>query len=540
MLWEAMQNTCVLLSTLRLRSVTLPRLRATSSTRVSCAARLRALGSTCAARARERRRRRHARALAFLLGSAGLGKGQRHFSRFELLRLNSFWDLDDIKKAVSLSHRANFENMSVQALALWNRQHGHCSAVIKLLADGSDLYAGHNTWGPYYNMLRIFKRYEIGSKTPIAMSSYPGMLSSTDDFYQVGDLAVIETTLPNYNNDIYELIKPETLLWWVRAMTANQLATSGPDWMDIFQKHNSGTYNNMWMVVDYSKFTPREPLREGLLTVGEQSPGYFHYEDQTMVLSYGYWPSYNAALYPETARRIKQDVMERTKGTRFSYQLVERAQIFRRDQSSITSDEGMQRLMRYNQFQTDPIAHGDSCSQIACRGDLAAEPSMRAAFGAIDAKYTSATLNRMGKAVIVSGPSHDDQAVFDWSVSKDLAASTPHAGQPSRFNFGWQVVGPDLSIASWSSEDLTTQSETRLAVVFAVVVLVILVVGVSVAAFRRCRRVLKRRLVPDAHKHNMDRSPLLSATSTAYPSTVPGAWPLPSPAPAFTFREDSN
>merc|ERR1719401_28124 len=153
-------------------------------------------------------------------------------------------------------------------------------------------------------------------------------------------------------------------------MVANQLATSGPEWMRIFQKHNSGTYNDQWMVVDYSKFTPGEPLPEGVLTVGEQLPGYFHYEDQTETLSYGYWPSYNVAFYPETGRLIKQDVTVKTKGFAFSYQMAPRAQVYRRDQGTVRSDEDMQRMMRYNQFQTDPIARGDPCNQPACRQDL--------------------------------------------------------------------------------------------------------------------------------------------------------------------------
>merc|ERR1719229_1400222 len=233
--------------------------------------------------------------------------------------------------------------MGLEAISLWTQQHGHCTSIVKLLPNASDIFVGHNSWFGFHLMLRIFKRYEFGSRTPIAMPSYPGVLSSADDFYQVGELVVMETTLPNYNNELFSLIKPESLPFWIRAMAANQLATSGPEWMETFRRHNSGTYNNMWMVVDYSKFTPGKPLPEGVLTVGEQTPGYFHYEDQTRTLSYGYWPSYNAAVYPETARLIKQEAMAEERGDKFSYQLVERAQIFRRDQTRVASDEDMQR-----------------------------------------------------------------------------------------------------------------------------------------------------------------------------------------------------
>merc|ERR1719382_1425417 len=99
--------------------------------------------------------------------------------------------------------------------------------------------------------------------------------------------------------------------------------------MEVFQKHNSGTYNNMWMVVDYGKFIPGRPLVDGTFTVGEQLPGYFHYEDQTHVLAYGYWPSYNRALYPEISRRCGQDDMVAKQGNYFSYQFTARAEVFR-------------------------------------------------------------------------------------------------------------------------------------------------------------------------------------------------------------------
>ena len=36
-------------------------------------------------------------------------------------------------------------------------------------------------------------------------------------------------------------------------MVSNRLAQSAASWATIFEKFNSGTYNNEWMVVDYSK-----------------------------------------------------------------------------------------------------------------------------------------------------------------------------------------------------------------------------------------------------------------------------------------------
>merc|ERR1740123_2451227 len=154
---------------------------------------------------------------------------------------------------------------------------------------------------------------------------------------------------------------------------------------------------------------------------------------------------------------MKQDVMAATKGNTFSYELAERAQIFRRDQTHIASDEDMQRVMRYNRFQTDPIAHGDPCSQLACRADLNPNFASRKAFGAIDAKYTSLAHMREDRTVVVSGPTHDDQPAFDWRLAPELAAVTSHVGHPSRYDFGWMVIGSrDLSASSWSFSPTAT------------------------------------------------------------------------------------
>jgi hypothetical protein len=38
-----------------------------------------------------------------------------------------------------------------------------------------------------------------------------------------------------------------------RVMVSNRLARSGKEWTKLFEKFNSGTYNNQWMVLDYNK-----------------------------------------------------------------------------------------------------------------------------------------------------------------------------------------------------------------------------------------------------------------------------------------------
>lgn len=70
-------------------------------------------------------------------------------------------------------------------------------------------------------MLRIIKRYNLAYKTSakagsppvpaaeISFSSYPGMLHSMDDWYILSSgLLVTETTIENYNKDLWAKVKP--------------------------------------------------------------------------------------------------------------------------------------------------------------------------------------------------------------------------------------------------------------------------------------------------------------------------------------------
>ena len=159
------------------------------------------------------------------------------------------------------------------------RHVGHCTAVVALTPDGEDLLVGHNSWEDYNEMLRCFKHYEFAhaghngasrttgssgssaSKTPpppphrVSMSSYPGLLASTDDYYQLGNgLVVVETTLVILDSSVLRKIQMAAVPSWIASLVANRIAVDAEAWTQIFQRHNAGTYNCQWMVVDYNKF----------------------------------------------------------------------------------------------------------------------------------------------------------------------------------------------------------------------------------------------------------------------------------------------
>lgn len=63
-------------------------------------------------------------------------------------------------------------------------------------------------------------------------SSYPGILSSTDDYFQTSaGLVATETTLELFNTSMYSVVRPDGgVLSWSRAVVANRLSASGAAW----------------------------------------------------------------------------------------------------------------------------------------------------------------------------------------------------------------------------------------------------------------------------------------------------------------------
>ena len=50
------------------------------------------------------------------------------------------------------------------------------------------------------------------------------------------------------NMDLLPFIAPTAVAEWTRNIIANRLAHNTSTWVEVFQQHNSGTYNNQMMV----------------------------------------------------------------------------------------------------------------------------------------------------------------------------------------------------------------------------------------------------------------------------------------------------
>ncbi|CAI5445674.1 unnamed protein product [Caenorhabditis angaria] len=331
---------------------------------------------------------------------------------------------------------------------------GHCSALVKLLPNNADLLFSHVTWSSYSTMLRINKKYSFKTGDPgqvYSFSSYPASITSTDDFILTSaKLAILETTIANFNEPSMDKITPNTVLTWIRAEVAHRTASSGLQWAEAFGRHNSGTYNNEWVVVDYKKFYRGRSWQPetGLIHVIEQMPGKIVHSDMTEHLyETTYWPGYNQPYFKQIIKASDTDKMVEKYGDWYSYEKTPRALIFKRDHDSVVDMPSLLRLMRSNNYTKDPLSKCDcnppysAENAIACRSDLNPQngtyPFKSLGFrdhGAIDVKATDSKLIQTLQFTAVAGPPYGAVPVFDWRTSL-LKEKVPHFGQPDKWTF---------------------------------------------------------------------------------------------------------
>jgi hypothetical protein len=374
--------------------------------------------------------------------------GAHNWTKQMVTFANAQGDFMDLVSALNISF-SDWRHMSKHDYDAWFIKRTHCSALIKVADDLSDIYFGHATWSTYNMMLRIYKTYTFNFKgvkaVTISFSSYPVTIASLDDFYVADSgLSVMETTNTVFNQALYKATTPQTLLYSFRVTVAMRLADNGEDWVNTFAKYNSGTYNNQWMVLDLKRFTPGQNLVPGTLWIAEQIPGQVGVKDVTEVLSFGYWPSYNvpsikeifvASGYPEAVKK-QGPAMN-------SYQNNVRAQIFRQRQSVVGDMPAFMHLMQYNNYKVDPISQNDPVYAVASRGDLY-PPQQAQCFGAIDAKLSSYSMYSNGRQVIAySGPTPQQQP-FDFATSNATGAMNmcTNNGMPQVYDFEWQHFTP--------------------------------------------------------------------------------------------------
>lgn len=199
-------------------------------------------------------------------------------------------------------------------------------------------------------------------------------------------------------------------------------------------------------------FVGSQPLPAGVLYILEQIPGTAQIGDVTANLQRdGYWGSYNIPYFPNIFNMSGYPALVQQYGSWFTHDMCPRAQIFRRDEARVNDLDAMRKIMRYNQFQTDPLSRCNCTppysaeNAIASRSDLNPANGVypigalaRRCHGASDAKIATHQLMQRFSTLAISGPTTDDQPPFDWRTAN--FPSYRHLGHPDVFDFDWEIM----------------------------------------------------------------------------------------------------
>eukprot|EP00094_Tigriopus_californicus_P004234 TCALIF_04081-PA protein Name:"Similar to Tep1 Telomerase protein component 1 (Rattus norvegicus)" AED:0.30 eAED:0.29 QI:0/0.3/0.18/0.63/1/1/11/0/2784 len=183
---------------------------------------------------------------------------------------------------------------------------------------------------------------------------------------------------------------------------------------------------------DYKRFKPGRKLRSGLLWILEQFPGHIHAEDMTKVLEkQSYWSSYNVPFFSNMYNLSHFEEQRRKYGNFFSHDQTPRALIFKRDQPQVVDLKSAIRLMRSNNYKTDPLSICAECDPpynaeyaISARNDLNERNGTyplsifgEGCAGGYDMKITNKDMFEKLEFIAQSGPTFDSLPPFQWSKS---------------------------------------------------------------------------------------------------------------------------
>lgn len=394
-----------------------------------------------------------------------------------LLLLQADGELPELKRAFSYL-RANKEfrlqdksyfkdafNIDTQDPAVfWNQlmKQGKCSAFIKLLKDEQgnhkDLMVGHTTWGEDVELIRTYKynsfQFEDNAELPsvsLTFSSYPGTLSSTDDYYITSNkIVVTETTIEVIDVNLYKFMKnsEQYIPNYLRVIAATRFAKSAEEWVNHFETFNSGSYSSQWLILDYNIFekikgTNQKP--DKLFYVSEQTPNKFVSHDVSQHLyTNSFFGGYNRAFFDESNTNLNKAMIKYLYGDVLSeHNASKRGNQFKHLQKGVTGLKSMMGTMRYNGYRQGHS--GDKSSDfpsaaISARYDLN-YGQMGGFIGGIDAKISNSELVKDLIAITVNGPTSNvvNPQITNYKLRKKYSRML---GIPEEINWPYIKIDP--------------------------------------------------------------------------------------------------
>lgn len=283
-----------------------------------------------------------------------------------------------------------------------------CTSIIKLV--DNKLLITHTTWFDYFTAIRVFRDIQLPNLN-ITYSSYPGIISSSDDYYiNSHGLTVMETSYYIFNNSLFNYIDPYQIPTWLHSVVASHLSKTPKEWCRIFSKEITGLTNAQWTITQNTEMWVIETLPNHI----------YHYQNMTdYLLKYKYWLGYN---YPYFLLSFNTPNYNDS-----------RPNIMFELNHTITDIYSLKKAITYNKYSIN-TTYDAYIDALSSRGDLSSHVEYPR--GSIDVKITTSDMVSKRLSYIYSGyPKGSDDSItpFNW---KDWSYIS-HDGIPDIMDNKW-------------------------------------------------------------------------------------------------------
>eukprot|EP00747_Dinoflagellata_sp_TGD_P182832 gnl/TRDRNA2_/TRDRNA2_37265_c0_seq1.p1 gnl/TRDRNA2_/TRDRNA2_37265_c0~~gnl/TRDRNA2_/TRDRNA2_37265_c0_seq1.p1 ORF type:complete len:630 (-),score=117.72 gnl/TRDRNA2_/TRDRNA2_37265_c0_seq1:29-1918(-) len=317
----------------------------------------------------------------------------------------------------------------------WSAHEARGSALVRRigpLGNPEDLLSGHVTIAEYGEMTRIMKNYAFDFDSQIkgiSMSSYPGCISSTDD-YIITDkgFVAMSASLGTPTSGEHSKV-PKTndgLPSFLRAAIASRLATQPRTWARVYGFIKGIAGAKQWLLADYSKIKDHQPIANDTVWLVESLSSTQEASDVSENLrTHGFFEVHGIPIFARTreAFGLSKSAEDASQASSSSA-LAEKA-------TAITDLPSARSVLT----EMSPTRVGQKA--VSPRMDLHATDPIPA--GGIDAKVTSKCLVEQLAMQARSGPPPTPNGgAFTWGTNGTEAfPGWPHDGMPESWNFAW-------------------------------------------------------------------------------------------------------
>jgi len=379
-------------------------------------------------------------------------RGQPVISLYQLLEMNMHYELAGIMEVYTGSLQVEGpgqdsggkpeNSFNLSSWPVWAAHMSHGSGVVRRLGtrgDADDLVTGGVTMGNFGEMIRIAKHYHLHFGNLVkgfSMSSYPGCISSTDDY-------IITTRGWVLLSAWFGQAKARPMLdhggmpAFLRATLAMRLATNQRTWAKVYGALPGLAGGKQWLIVDYSLMKEGQGLANDTVWLVESLPTEERAGDVTEhVRQDGFFEIHGAPFF----RAIREALG--WSPTRHSSRDQHRFSALHDKAGTIRGLASAREVLT----EVEPSRDANIQLPVAPRLDLGG--TVPIPYGAIDAKVASRCLvqklafqGRSSPGILRSG------LPFSWDNNTHGFAAWPHLGVPAVGNKDWV----DLMVGGVSS-----------------------------------------------------------------------------------------